>query len=357
VHVTFLHPAIDFSDGTERLQASVRAALAADHRVSVVAGGGTRLESLLDAGAEVHAAELPDPNFRGFFAARRTRLLLRELAPDLLHATDEKLSRLTDSLGESLRIPYVLEMTHPVKTPVLKPSVWMRAVILPCATLVESAVNRGQASRAFLRVIEHGPQLTRHWTPRRLESAAQPTIANLGTLDETHGSMILVEAARLLEDAGRKLRYLVLGEGPVEDALRQRVRELGLNEVFTITCPALPDLGQVLGEIDVHVSCVTSGSPGWCAVHALGMGLPSIFSAVSCAFPLVEDHRNGLLVERGNPAELAAGISTLLDDPESARGFGAAARKGLLENQLRRRYADELTAVHEAALQQVAPQG
>jgi len=39
----------------------------------------------------------------------------------------------------------------------------------------------------------------------------------------------------------------------------------------------------------------------------------------------------------------------------AARGLGATARKGLLEKQLRQRYADELNAVHQAALQQVAP--
>ena len=89
MHITFLHPAIDFSDGTERLQASVRAARDAGARVSVLAGKGARLASLLDLGAEVHLAELPETSLRGFFAARRTRALLGELAPDLLHATGQ----------------------------------------------------------------------------------------------------------------------------------------------------------------------------------------------------------------------------------------------------------------------------
>lgn len=350
MHVVFLHPAVLFSDETERLLASVRAALACGARVSVVTGRGTRLSTLTDAGAEVHLAELPTSNLTGFLAARRTRARIAELAPDLLHATHEELGRLVSTLAEALRIPYVVEVTRPLTTPLPTHPSWLRSVILPCNTFVENAVNRGQIPRTSLRVVEHGPPLRRDWIARPLDRVRVPVIANLGTLDELHGTLILVEAARLLKEAGRDLRYLILGEGPAETQIRRRVRELDLASIITVACPSLPDLAPVLGEVDLHTSCVSGGSPGWCAVQALGLGIPSVFSAVSCSFPLVEDKRNGLLCERNSPDKLAEALAMLLDNRPAAIAMGVAAREGLREKRIERRYDEEVVGTHEGAV-------
>lgn len=350
MHVTFLHPAVLFSDDTERLLASVRAAIACGARVSVVTGRGTRLSTLTDVGAEVHLAELPTSNLSGFFAARRTRARIAELAPDLLHATHEELGRLVSVLAESLRIPYVIEVTRPLTMPLPTHGGWLRSVILPCATFVENAVNRGQIPRTSLRVVEHGPPLLRRWNARPFGRVEVPVIAGLGTLDDLHGTLNLVEAARLLKESGRDLRYLILGEGPEETGVRRRVRELDLASIITVACPSLPDLGQVLAEVDLHVSCVSGGSPGWCAVQALGLGIPSVFSAVSCSFPLVEDKRNGLLCERNSPDKLAEALSMFLENRPAAIAMGEAAREGLRENRMERRYAEEVVGAHEGAV-------
>jgi glycosyltransferase involved in cell wall biosynthesis len=319
VHITFLHPAALFSDETERLLSSVRAAVAAGARVSVVVGDGARTSALAKAGGEIHFAEL-----------------------------------LTASLAESLRTPYILEVTAPPRASLPIQPTWNRAVVVPCGSFVESAVNRGQISRASLRVIEHGPPLQRTWTVRPFDHVDVPVIANLGTLDERHGTLILVEATRLLKDAGRTFRTIVLGEGPAEDAVRRRVRELDLTESFTVACPSFPDLAAVLFEIDVHVSCVSGGSPGWCAVQALGLGIPSIFSAVSCSFPLVEDRRNGLLVERNSPDQLAEALSMMLDNRAAAMGMGRMARQGLRAGEIGDKYAGEVVEVQEMACGGVA---
>jgi glycosyltransferase involved in cell wall biosynthesis len=349
-----LHPQLDVSDGTERMLATASAALSAGAKVSVLTQLGPRAQALEETGAEIFSAELPTEALRGFFAERRTSALVGELAPDLLHATDERLAGLTTRLSERSSTPYLLEAMRPVTTSRLATTRWLRAVIVPCETFVEGAVNRGGASRDFVEVLPHGPSLERPWTPRSLPDVERPVVATLGTLDELHGTEVFLEAARRLQQSGRKLRYLVLGQGPNEEHLRRRTRELGLSEVLTIASPSSPELGELLQEVDLHASCISAGSPGWTAVQALGLGVPSIFAAVSCTFALVEDRKNGLLVERNRPDKLAEQVEVLLDNPHAARRMGDVARQSMRQRELVAPYAKGVTELHARALGGVA---
>ena len=353
MHLALLHPTLDVSDATERLLATARAALDAGAKVSILTQLGPRTQALQETGAEVYSAELPTDALRGFFAERRTSALVSELEPDLLHATDERLAGLTTRVAERTSTPYLLEAMRPVTSSRLATTRWLRGVIVPCETLIEGAVNRGGASREYVEVLPHGPSLERPWTPRALEEVERPVLATLGTLDELHGTEVFLEAARRLEQNKRALRYLVLGQGPREEALRRRAREMGLSEVLSIASPSAPELGALLGEVDLHASCISAGSPGWSAVQALGLGVPSIFSAVSCTFALVEDRKNGLLVERNRPDKLAEQVEVLLDNPHAARRMGSVARQSMRQRELAAPYAKSVVELHSRALSSV----
>lgn len=349
MHITYLHPELDLSDGTARLCASVIAARAAGHRVSVIAGRARRAERLVAAGAVCYEGELPARGVMGSFAARRTRRQVAELAPDLLHVTDASLGDLAARLAEALGRPYLVEAVRPFAGP-LGLSPHLRAVLLPCATFFESAVNRGGIPRALLHVIEHGPALDREFPPRREFAQRRPVLMSLGTLDRDHGTDVLIECARLLEGDGRGLSYLVLGEGPAEEELRRSVRELGLSNAVSITAPILADLDLALAQADLHVSCARRGNPGWSAVRALGMGVPSVFSAISSTFPLVEDRVDGMLVERNDPRKLAEAVRTMLDNPAAARGMGVRARERWLGAQRAQGFRRELGELYSSAV-------
>ena len=347
VRLLFLHPRLDLTDSTLRLLASVRAAQRAGAKVTVFSKRGSCSAALSSTGAEILEGELPSTRWRGYFAAGRTAERIAELAPELLHVTDEELAGLAVRLAEGLRCRYVLEISRKLRAPLRLRAPWIGSVILPCDTFVENAVNRGQVPREYLKVIEHGPDPAIRWKPH--EEDRRPVVVTCGTLDEAHAQEVLVEAAALLARAGRKLEFLVLGEGPRELDLRRRIRELGLESHITVACPALPALRDALLEADLHVSCARSGSPGWGAIEALGMGIPSVFTAINGSFPLVEDRRNALLVERNSPAKLAEQLAVLLDNHEGALRLGAHARSRLLQSHRHESFARGLAELYEAA--------
>lgn len=350
MHIAFLHPDLAVTSGTERLIATVKAAVAEGARVSLLTRRGPRALALEAAGAQILEAELPTEPALGIFAQRRTASLLKELAPDLLHTTDGSLAPLTARLAERVARPYMVEVMRPVLNSSLSATKWLQTILVPCETFIEGAVNRAGASRQTLEVLPHAPDLERSWSPRSLSEVERPVVATLGTLDEFHGTLVFLEAARRMKRAGRKLTYLVLGEGSAEMDLRRRVRELDLGEDVIIAAPSMPAGGQGLAEIDLHVSCVTSGSPGWCAVQALGLGIPSVFSAVNCTFALIEDKNNGLLVERNRPEKLAEQLDVFLDNPRAARRMGAVARQSMRQRELAEPFAKRLTELWDRAL-------
>jgi len=354
MHIAFLHSSLAFSGATERLLAAARAA--ADHgaRVSVLAPGGSRSEAFECDGIQVVPAEVHESSVRAPFLFWRTRRLLRQLAPDLLHVTDQGLAPFAAELSRALNLPWMLELNRPTRRTLIAPSALLRAVIVPCETSIESAVNRARIPRPLLSVLRHGPALELVRASRTFDEVERPCIGSVGYLDEDHGTEVFLEAARRLTRSGRRLRFLVLGEGPREDHLRRRVRQLELNESVTIAAPALDDPRNALREFDIQASCTLEGDPGWLACQALGMGIPSVLSSVHASYQLIDDKRTGLIVERADPAKLAGQIDVLLENPRAACQLGARARVRMLENESASQFAESLARLHERALSTAA---
>lgn|GEM_PF-1303910 len=351
MRITYLHPRLDFGDGTARLVASARASLAAGHEVSVVSRRGSCTDALVDTGVALYEGELPTRPWLDLFASGRTRDRVAELAPDLLHAMDASLAPLAAKLAEGLERPYLLEVVRPIDEPLRTASARLQAVVLPCESFVERAVNRGNVPRELLRVVPHGPELGREERPlaRTAGSEAPRVVLAIATLDRDHGIDVLIQAAHALSRSGRKLEFLVLGEGPDEDLFRRQLRELELGECFTISAPSLRDLNLALAQADVHVACPRRGCLGWSALQALGQGIPSVVSAISSTFPLVEDKGDGLLVEPGNAVKLAECLGLMLDNPTAARAMGVAARERLGALDRRASFERELGELQLAA--------
>jgi glycosyltransferase involved in cell wall biosynthesis len=352
-HIVLLHGPLAFSGATRRLLISATLLHERGFKVSVLAAPGTRAPSFEQAGIAVFETEPGSANPHNPFVARRMARKLRELKPDLLHVTGAGLAATGADLAARLHLPYILEIGRPVTGRIQREANLLKAVVLTCATLTEGIVNRGRLPRDLLRVVEHGPTTPAGERPPR--TGDSPTVIGCsGYLDRDHGTDLFLEAARLISLTGRRARFLVLGEGPCEQDLRHQAREAAIEHLVTITAPASPDTLRLLAEMDLHVNCSRECGPGWLAHEALALGLPSVLTAVSSAFALVEDGVSGLLVEREDPQRLAQAITRLLDDPSAARAMGLEARARLLarcdDDSGGGSYARDLPALYEDLL-------
>ena len=116
----------------------------------------------------------------------------------------------------------------------------------------------------------------------------------------------------------RGLHLLVVGDGELRDDLRARAQRLGIGDRVHFA-GARRDLGNILHAIDMFVMpSLWEGLP-LSLVLAMGAGLPVIASRVAGIPEVVEDGVSGLLVDPGDPAQLAdAMVRVLMDGTRGA---------------------------------------
>ena len=209
-----------------------------------------------------------------------------------------------------------------------------------------SAYNRdliteecGEHVRDKVRVIHCGADLTVFNGDRPAEDGNSDTlrIVCVASFEEVKGHRYLLQACRLLSDAGVRVRCDLVGGGPLRSRMESLVRELGIEDMVRIHGPLpRPEVKRILGGAHVFVlaSCPTrSGKREGIPValmEAMSSGVPVVASGVSGIPELVEDGRSGLLVPPGDPWSLANALARLAGDPSLGRRLGATAREKIV---------------------------
>jgi glycosyltransferase involved in cell wall biosynthesis len=221
--------------------------------------------------------------------------------------------------------------------------IWRRAerVVVPS----ESLGRLAQRTDARLRysVVAGGVDLT-SFRPRtalrRLPDGVVRCLA-VARLVERNGVDDLLDAIALLERGRYQLE--IVGTGPHEAALRERVRRLGLEANVRFSgWLEHREVARRCREADLFTLAPWVESFGNAFVEALASGLPIVGSTAGGIPELVEHGRNGMLVSPRRPRELAHAISYLAADPRRRAEIGRRNR-----GDAERTYAwDRMTARH-----------
>jgi len=149
----------------------------------------------------------------------------------------------------------------------------------------------------------------------------------VGRFSKQKGLFSLLQALRLLLDAGKRPRLTLVGEGELKAALKQKADKLGIRDRITFAgfIPASA-LARFYRACDVFV--LPSLYEGLCKVlvEAALCGAPTVTTRVVGAAEMIVDGETGLLVPPDDSPALAAAISRLDDDPARARAMGEKAR-------------------------------
>lgn len=330
--VLFIASHLGLSGSTERLRCCLDSLSQSGTRITLATPGGCRRDEFAELEVEiVHWRGELSP-WQVPFVARRMQKLARAVEADLIYVLGAGLA----PLGARLAGPYALELTGPVSSPIDHHPGHLQAVVHPCRTLEEGAVNRGGLPRDRMRMVPHQPAHPARLVPA-FKRKGERRVGYAGALLDTSGVEVFLQAARKLIQRGEKAHFIVLGQGPAESRARRCALDLGLMDRVIFAAPAAPSTAEILATLDVFVDPRTAGSPGWLTHEALAMGLPCVITEVQGAFGLVEDHEDALLVPRNEPDALTGLLSDLLSDTDWARKLGksarARARKRLAEQE------------------------
>jgi glycosyltransferase involved in cell wall biosynthesis len=150
----------------------------------------------------------------------------------------------------------------------------------------------------------------------------------VGRLSREKAQADLVEAAALLrrENKQRKIRFILAGEGPDEQMLKDTVRYFLVSDWFIFT-GYLPDLNPYYTIASLLVlPSHTEGSPN-VLLEAMAAGLPIVATAVGGVPEIVTNEKEALLVEKQNPVALARAIERLLSEASLKSRLAEAARQ------------------------------
>jgi glycosyltransferase involved in cell wall biosynthesis len=139
---------------------------------------------------------------------------------------------------------------------------------------------------------------------------------------------------------------VVLGEGPERDALEWLARDLGVGDAVFLPGRA-GDVAEWLARAEILVHPVRWEGFGLALLEAMLSERPVVASAVSSVPEIVADGETGLLVPPDDPSALAAALSRLLTDRESAARYGSAGRERARREFSVERMARRTLAVYE----------
>jgi glycosyltransferase involved in cell wall biosynthesis len=146
---------------------------------------------------------------------------------------------------------------------------------------------------------------------------------------------VFLDAARRALDSGLPLRFVSVGQGPLEEEMRARLADLGLGDAVLLL-GYRADAVRVMTAFDVFT--LTSRHEGLpvSLMEALALGLPAVATEVGGVPQAVDDGVEGLLVPADDAGALARGYVTLAREPERRRAMGAAALRRSTEFDVRR---------------------
>jgi glycosyltransferase involved in cell wall biosynthesis len=136
----------------------------------------------------------------------------------------------------------------------------------------------------------------------------------------------LLEAAREVIERRPDVRFVAVGQGPLEAEIRAMHARLGLGDRLLLLGHR-PDAVRVMGACDVFVLASHWEGLGVAVMEALALGLPVVATAVGGVPEVVEHGREGLLVPPGHPGELAAALLAVVSDDRLRREMSAAAAR------------------------------
>jgi len=351
VEAVKMHPVVQVlhsleCGGAERLALRLAQGLAADYATTFVCldTGG-----LLAAEAEHSSCGVHVLNRRpglDWSCRRRLRRLLGEIRPAVILAhqyTPFFYSSLARGLSGSPPIIFVEHGRHfpdprkPLRVLANRLLFGRRDAVIAVAESVKQAVicKEGIPSHR-IHVIPNGidPQpylaaaalrgTTRHELGLADDEVALIQVARLDHLKDHNTAIAAVE--QITHD---RVRLLIVGDGPEESQIRQRVSQSPVRERFRLL-GYRRDIPNLLAAADIFLlSSVSEGLPVT-VLEAMAAALPIVTTDVGDLGKTVIDGRTGFLVPPRQPETMARVLEKLCGSPELRRQLGLAGRSLLL---------------------------
>jgi glycosyltransferase involved in cell wall biosynthesis len=252
----------------------------------------------------------------------------------------------------------------------------MRLVAATATTVLANSRYTARSVRALapsarLEVV-HNPVDLERWDPGRIDRVrARARLGRAGEhalllgvvaqLSPWKGQDTAIEALRLLCAEGIDAHLLLIGSAKFVDRatrfdnegyvarLRKLVADTGLQERVS-WLGEREDVPELVRALDVLLLPSWEEPFGRALIEAMAMGVPVVATSVGGPPEILQDGREGFLVEPRRPPAWAQAIRRLADDPRLGEEMGRAGRRRFEDAFTVDRHAGAALEVYERAL-------
>jgi len=144
-------------------------------------------------------------------------------------------------------------------------------------------------------------------------------------LHESKGNSYLVDAAQIVVRERPRVKFVLVGEGPLREPLEQQAKSHGLGDRFVFAGFAR-DVPRVVSTFDLSVfPSLWEGTP-LTVFEALAMGRAIVATDADGLIDVLTHDRDSVIVPKRDASALASAIVRLADEPATRSRLGAAAR-------------------------------
>ena len=168
---------------------------------------------------------------------------------------------------------------------------------------------------------------------REMKEAGYMLVGNIGRLSEQKGMKYFIQAAAKTLEAYPMTRFYIVGDGDERRELEHLAKRL-LPKGALVFLGYRADIQNVMSQLDfVVLSSLWEGFP-LTPIEAFSVGKTVVATDVDGTPEIVEDGKNGLLVEAGDVDSLTGAIAKIIGDKDLRERLGRNAY---------RRYAEEFS--------------
>jgi glycosyltransferase involved in cell wall biosynthesis len=266
--------------------------------------------------------------------------LVKRTRPDIVHLHSPALAGPARIVLRTLRHrPAIISTEHNVWASFGRSTRWANALTVPLddeRLAVSEEVRTSSWARYQPRthVVVHGVPLAALQARRTERAAARQRLG----VEDTEVLVITVANFREKKDyptllaaaaacaAHPSLRFVAIGQGPLEGAMHAEHERLGLGERFRFLGYQADPAGLLVGA---DVFALTSRHEGLpiSLLEAMALGVPPVVSAVGGVPEVVTHGIDGLLLPPGDPAAFADAFLRLADNRDERTALGRAAAR------------------------------
>ena len=302
--------------------------------------GGMLIERIIPLGINVYQLDcLRDKSF-DIPAIRALAKLIREVAPDIVHTHGALSGRIAGKrCGKQVVFtrhsgfspnPFFAKGLGKAFFKIINERYADRTIATSSACR-DDMINCGVSESKIDLILNGSPPIAKlsdqERARLRLEQGFAPDDFLAGIvarIEPYKGQMFVVEAARILKDAGPKVKIIVAGSGAYEDEVKKRAKEFGLDDIVVFT-GFLQDVAPMFNMLDVQINASYVETSSLSLLEGMSIGLPAIASNDSGNPWVIQDGVNGLLFKSRDSKALADCILRLRNSPELANTLSTGA--------------------------------